>query len=163
MTSDTPTSDYGRQGAGERGSRINATKPPTALDGGSYLTHYGLLNPWSLWLARAAPEHLGNQPHTLSRHDSRPPCPDPWCRHRMVARDGYWKCYRHNPPRVLRAKLPVPDVKWAPGQPPALSLIGKDIDIEWSPEQGGYVVKRATKEYRPCQDRENPPTAPSST
>lgn len=108
------------------------------LDRGSYVSHYGLTNPWTLWLLKRAPELVALRPSEFRAAKAAPACPD--CRCFMVPRPGGYACYRHEPPVRWRPALEVPKVKWAPHQPSALSLIGEDVDIEWSPELGGYVV-----------------------
>ena len=116
------------------------------LDGGSYLAHYGIRNPWTLWLLRQAPELLGHTPTTLRTRDLRPICPACWLYppQRMLRRGAEWVCYKHDPPVRRRAKLDVPDLEWADGQPSALSLIGKDVDVVYMDDlvtgEKGYVV-----------------------
>ncbi len=108
------------------------------LDGGSYLAHYGIMNPWTIWLLSKSPELVGMTPSRLNRADSRPHCR--LCGQPMSPRPEGWVCYRHEEPVRRRRKMDVPDVKWAPNQPSAVSLIGKEVDVEWDPEQGGYVI-----------------------
>jgi hypothetical protein len=114
----------------------------TELDGGSYLAHYGIKNPWTLWLMRQAPELVALTPSELHHSDSAPKCRQCWSP--MVPRDGAWRCYHHDPPVTRRTRLPVPDVRWVPGQPSALSLIGKDVDVAYMDDpitgEKGYVV-----------------------
>ena len=111
---------------------------PPELDRGSYVSHYGLLNPWTLWLLRRAPELVALRPSELRAPKQALLCPK--CRYPMVARPGGYVCYHHDPPVRCRTALEAPKLRWAPHQPSALSLVGEDVDIEWSPELGGYVV-----------------------
>lgn len=111
------------------------------LDRGSYLTHYGLLNPWSLWILQRAPQLLGLRPSELRTAPPLMSCPD--CRLPMSPRpNGWMACYRHSKPirRRLGIETEIPPVKWAPGEPSALSVVGEDVDIKWSPERGGYIM-----------------------
>ena len=118
---------------------------PSELDGGSYLAHYGIRNPWTQWLLRTAPELAGQRPSVLRTTDVRPPCPDITCRQPMNPRSEGWACYHHDPPMRRRLRLDVPGVRWAPNQPSALSLVGKETDVVWrhdplAPENDGYVI-----------------------
>ena len=120
------------------------------LDRGSYLTTYGLLNPWSLWLLKKAPELLGLTPNEHHERQSIdrwghkiPACPE--CGVAMVSRPGGFACYRHD--RPVRYRLPAdvtPPPKWLPGEPPAISLIGQDVDVVWVDDpmtgQKGYMI-----------------------
>ena len=113
------------------------------LDRGSYLAHYGFLSPWSIWLLQRAPEVLGLTPSELRAGlRPRPTCPS--CRQPMRQRPGEWSCFYHDPPVRLRERLLVADAVWADGQPSALSLIGKDVDVVYMDDlvtgEKGYIV-----------------------
>ena len=47
------------------------------LDRGSYLSTYGLLNPWTLWLLAQAPELVAVRPSELQHRNRRTPLPGP--------------------------------------------------------------------------------------
>jgi len=118
------------------------------LDGGSYLSTYGLLSPWTLWLLARAPELVAVRPSDLRRGVDVPHCPDRFCGMPMVKRAGSYACYRHSEPIRLRDPLQSPEPRWMPGQPSALSLVGKEVDIIWSaePDQpSGYLIVEAEK------------------
>jgi len=118
---------------------------PPELDTGSYLSHYGILNLWTQWLLRKAPELVAMRPTVLRTTDVRPRCPDVFCRHPMNPRPEGWACYRHHVPMRRKPRLEVPAVKWAPNQPSALSLVGKETEVVWRhfperPQDDGYVI-----------------------
>jgi hypothetical protein len=103
---------------------------PTELDRGSYLSHYGLLSPWSIWLLQRAPEVLALTPSELRAGlRPRPNCPS--CGQPMRQRPREWVCFYHEPPVRAREHLPVADVKWADEDLDVLALIGKDVDVVW--------------------------------
>lgn len=116
------------------------TWPHPELDRGSYLAHYGLTAPWTLWLLRQLPELAALTPSELRRPLRRPPCPQ--CGQPMAWRPEKWVCYQHYEPVTLPQKARIgPPPKW-PGNPDLLSMVGQDIDCAWDPDQDGYVITR---------------------
>jgi len=66
------------------------------LDRGSYLSTYGLLNPWTLWLLAHEPELVSLRPSELHQASVAPRCPDPLCKRPMQMRDYGGDTYRAN-------------------------------------------------------------------
>jgi hypothetical protein len=122
-----------------------SSAPPPELDRGSYLSTYGLLNPWTLWLLAHEPELVGLRPSELHQASVAPRCPDPLCRRAMQMRAHVWRCYYHEPPRSLPPGFQAPKVKWTKGPPDVLALVGRDdVDVVWQEKRDnrpeGYVI-----------------------
>lgn len=119
------------------------------LDRGSYLSAYGLLNRWTLWLLAHEPELVSLRPSELQQPSKPPPCPQ--CGRPMAMRAYVWRCYNifaHAEPVTLAPGLQTPKVKWAEGERNVnvLALAGRDdVDVMWQDSQGGtrpegYVI-----------------------
>lgn len=87
----------------------------------SYMGVYGLMSPWTGWLIGRAPELVAEPTGFLQRREVAPRCPGVFCSQTMVRRPGAWKCYHHDPPRVIRVPIHLP------GTPQARVLHLKEV------------------------------------
>lgn len=100
----------------------------------SYLSTYGITNPWSAWLVGADSSVLSYTVNELVHQPIDIPfCPDPLGEHaqpiRMLYRPGAWKCYQHDSPVMIPIET---QIERAP-EIDVLSRTDKMLDYRWNP------------------------------
>jgi len=108
--------------------------PPAPDAGRSYLGHYSIVNPWTVWLLNRAPELLTEPASRLTRTDAYAPLCHIGRPHRMVLRPGEWVCYLHD----VRVKIE-PKYERAP-KADVLSRTAEMLDYVWDDLEGRYAI-----------------------
>ena len=126
----------------------------------SYLSVYGITNPWTAWLLARQSELLAEDATSFYRGQIVPPlCPGP---HRpfvkpprMHWRPGAFKCYLHDEPVEISIDAefePAPDID-------VLSKLDKMLDYVWDPGKlGEHDGKWIVVEVEPTPPTPERPT-----
>ncbi len=100
----------------------------------SYLSTYGITNPWAVWLLGKQPEMLSEDARSFSQSDIAPPyCPQHFAQIRMHWRPGAYKCYFHEPPFEIA-------IEHEYDKAPKLNVLDKlekTLDYRWNPGRCG--------------------------
>ena len=105
----------------------------------SYLSTYGVTNPWTCWLLAQQSELVAEDAASFSVSNvAAPKCPKPRCRQRMSWRPGAYKCYRHDPPIVIAVEATLPVAPEFDAL--AAAAAGKALDYAWNPLERRWEV-----------------------
>lgn len=103
----------------------------------SYLSTYGVTNPWTAWLLRYDSAIVALDADAITRRPLRAlTCLRHKVPKRMSYRPGAWKCYDHAEPVVVLIKPTIPE---AP-RINALAMINDMLDYQYDPLDGRWHV-----------------------